>query len=67
MTDWVALKSIPELANAGKNDESAELEVEAVTPPAIPSSAAATTADAASSPANLKRLIIKVKERLREV
>ncbi|MAB74995.1 MAG: hypothetical protein CMO47_00855 [Verrucomicrobiales bacterium] len=51
MTDWVALKSIPELANAGKNDESAELEVEAVTPPAIPSSAAATTAAAASSPA----------------
>ena len=51
MTDWVALKNVPELAASGKNDESAELEVESVTPPAIPSSAAATMAAAASSPA----------------
>lgn len=51
MTDWVALKNVPELATAGKNDESTGLEVEAVTPPPIPSSAAATTAAAASSPA----------------
>ena len=51
MTDWVALKNVPELATAGKNDESAELEVDSVTPPAIPSSAAATMAAAASAPA----------------
>ena len=51
MTDWVALKSIPEFAAAGWDKESADQEAEAVAPPAMPSPTAGATAAVASSPA----------------